>query len=114
MGHVVCRQGIMVDPVKIAVILNLEAPRSVKQLCTTLGHMRYYRNFIKGYAEITAPMEKLLKKDVIFCWNDDCKKSLDILKEKMVNAPFLVFPDWKKEFQVHVNASCIALGVVLT
>ena len=30
LGHVVCRQGLMVDPVKIAVILNLEAPRSVK------------------------------------------------------------------------------------
>lgn len=26
----------------------------------------------------------------------------------------LVFPDWKKGFQVHVDSSCIALGVVLT
>lgn len=32
----------------------------------------------------------------------------------MVTAPILVFPDWKKEFYVHVDASCIALGVVLT
>ena len=30
LGHVVCRQGLMVDPTKIMVILNLEAPRSVK------------------------------------------------------------------------------------
>ena len=28
--------------------------------------------------------------------------------------PILVFMDQKKEFHVHVNASCIALGVVLT
>ena len=114
LGHVVCRQGLMVDPAKIAVILNLEVPRSVKQLRPTLGHMRYYRNFIKGYAQITALMEKLLKKDVTFCWNDDYKKILDILKEKMVTMPILVFFDWKKEFHVHVDASCIALGVVLT
>ena len=26
----------------------------------------------------------------------------------------LVFQDWKKEFHVHVDASCIALGAVLT
>ena len=26
LGHVVCKQGLMVDPTKIAVILNLEAP----------------------------------------------------------------------------------------
>lgn len=44
----------MVDPVKIGVILNLEAPRSVKQLRDTLGHTGYYRKFIKNYAQITA------------------------------------------------------------
>jgi len=32
----------------------------------------------------------------------------------MVTATLLVFPDWKKEFHVHVDASCIALGAVLT
>ena len=31
----------------------------------------------------------------------------------MVAAPILVFPKWNKEFHVHVNASCITLGVVL-
>ena len=55
-----------------------------------------------------------MKKDVTFCWDDDCQKSLDVLKEKMVTAPILVFPDWKKEFHVHLDTSCIALGAVLT
>jgi hypothetical protein len=31
----------------------------------------------------------------------------------MVTAPILVFPDWSKEFHVHVDASSIALGFVL-
>lgn len=30
LGHVVCRQVLMVDPAKIVMILNLEARRSVK------------------------------------------------------------------------------------
>ena len=30
LGHIVCKQGLMVDPAKIVVIINLEAPRSVK------------------------------------------------------------------------------------
>jgi len=42
LSHVVCKQGLMVDPPKIAVILNLEALRSVKQLRATLGHTGYY------------------------------------------------------------------------
>lgn len=82
LGHVVCREGLMVDPMNIAVILNLEVLRSVKQLRTTLGHMRYYNIFIKGYAQIIALMEEFLKKDVTLCWNEYCKKSLDVLNEK--------------------------------
>ena len=55
-----------------------------------------------------------MKKDVTFYSNDDCQKILDVLKGKIVITPILVFPDWKKEFHIHADASCIALGVVLT
>ena len=58
-------------------------------------------------------MEKQLKKYIKFEWTPKCQEILDILKEKMVATPILVFPDWNKEFHVHVDASCIALGVVL-
>ena len=53
LGHVVCKQGIMVDPAKVTIIVNLEAPRSVKQLRATLGHTGYYQKFNKAYAQIT-------------------------------------------------------------
>jgi hypothetical protein len=55
-------------------------------------------------------MEKLLKKDIRFQWNEDCQQELDTLKEKMVTTPILVFPDWENTFHVHVDASTIALG----
>ena len=60
------------------------------------------------------PMEKLLRKDIKFQWIDECQQSLDILKEKMVKTPILVFPNWSKEFHVHVDSSSITLGAVLT
>lgn len=60
------------DPTKIVVIINLEAPRSVEQLRAMLGHSGYYKKFIKDYAQITAPMEKLLNKDATLCWNEEC------------------------------------------
>ena len=49
LGHIVCRQGLMVDPTKIAIIVNLPPPALVKQLRTTLRHTGYYIKFIKGY-----------------------------------------------------------------
>jgi hypothetical protein len=78
-----------------------------------LGHTRYYRKFIKGYAHITTPMEKLLKKDCQFHWIEECQQSFNTLKQKMVTAPILVFPSWSKEFHVHLDASSISLGEVL-
>ena len=41
-------------------------------------------------------------------------KSLDVLKGKLAFAPILVFPKWDVEFHVHVDASCITLGAMLT
>jgi len=59
-------------------------------------------------------MEKSLKKDATFCFDEECQHNRDVLKEKIVTVLILVFLDCKKEFHVRVDASCIALGVVLT
>lgn len=71
LGHVVCKKGLMVDPVKIAVIVNLEALKNVKKLHAMLGHTGYYKKFIKYYAQITTPMEKLLKKDATLYYDEE-------------------------------------------
>jgi hypothetical protein len=113
LGHIVCKQGLLVDPAKIVVIVNLPSPKIVHQLRATLGHTGYYIKFIKGYTQISASMEKMLRKDTKFQWNDDCQHGLDMLKENMVTAPILVFPDWEKTFHVHVDASAITLGAIL-
>ena len=61
----------MVDPAKVTVIINMAAPTTEKQLRSILRHTGYYRKFIQGYALISTPMEKLLKKDVSFFLDDD-------------------------------------------
>ena len=75
--------------------------------------MGYYRKFIMGYVAITALMEKLLKKDVVFNWSPKCQGRFDTLKGKLDLSPILVFPDWNKEFHMDVDASSIALKVVV-
>jgi hypothetical protein len=42
LGHVVCKDGLLVDQAKIVTILDMVAPTSVHELCATLGHTRYY------------------------------------------------------------------------
>ena len=42
-----------------------------------------------------------------------CQEILDLLKNKMVTKPILVFPELNKEFHVHVDVLYIALKIVL-
>jgi hypothetical protein len=104
---------LLVDPAKIAVIVNLPPPKSGHQLRETLGHTGHYNFFIKGYAQIVVPMEKLLKKGTKFQWNEECQQGLDTLKENMVTTPIIVFQDWENTFHVHIYASTIALGEIM-
>ena len=97
LGHIVCKECLLVDPVKIVLILSLLPSTNVKMLRATLGHIGYYCKSIKGYAAITAPMEKLLKKGAAFEWSQECQGIFDTLKAKMASTPILVFRDWNKE-----------------
>ena len=93
LGYIVCKEGILVDPTKIMIILSFPSSTNVNMLWEMLGHIGYYRKFIVVYAVITAPMEKLLKKDAAFEWSQECQGIFDTLQAKMDSTPILVFPD---------------------
>jgi hypothetical protein len=50
LGHLVCKQGFLVDHAKIVVIVNLPPPKIVRQLRVTLGHTGYYKICANHYA----------------------------------------------------------------
>jgi hypothetical protein len=88
-------------------------PTSDKQLHSMLGHIGYYRRFIKRYENITAPLENLLKKAEVFQWTPKYDKVFEILKDKFRTTPIMIFQNWENEFQVHVDASGISLGDIV-
>jgi hypothetical protein len=69
LGHVVCKEGLLVDQAKIAAIIYMPAiTSSVKAMRATFRNTGYYSKFIRNYAKMTAPLEKLLNKDEKFVW----------------------------------------------
>ncbi|GJU01918.1 putative reverse transcriptase domain-containing protein [Tanacetum coccineum] len=83
LGHVVNSNGIHVDPSKIEVVKNWEAPKS--------------------------PTEKHKK----YVWGDEQEVSFQALKDNLCNAPVLVLLDGPEDFVVYCDASCQGLGCVL-
>jgi hypothetical protein len=62
LGHVVFKDGVKVDMEKIKIILNLTPPVNHKQIKIFLGHMGYYKKFVRHYSYITFPMDEIFQK----------------------------------------------------
>ncbi|GJT70930.1 reverse transcriptase domain-containing protein [Tanacetum coccineum] len=105
--------GIEVDRAKIDVIAKLPYPTNVKGVRSFLGHVGFYRRFIKDFSMISKLMTQLLMKDTKFDFSDDCKKAFNILKEKLTTAPIIISPDWNEPFELMCDASDFAVGAIL-
>lgn len=66
LGHKVSKKGLEVDRAKIEVIENLPQPLSVKEVRSFLGHVGFYRRFIKNFSKISRFMCALLQKEIKF------------------------------------------------
>jgi hypothetical protein len=64
LGHIINRDGLAVDPKKVAPILDWEAPKDVRGIKSFIGMAGYYRRFIEGFSKIARPMTTLLEKKV--------------------------------------------------
>ena len=60
LGHIVSKEGILVDPKKIEVIIEWKPPRNVTKVLSFLGLAGYYRRFVKGFSMTAGPMTRLL------------------------------------------------------
>ena len=113
LGHKVSDKGLSPLDSKIEAIKKWIAPTDLHELRSFLGAIGYYRTFIDKYAQITAPLCKLLRKGVKYQWKDEQEKSFKMLKEKLMNAPILKFPSFNKEFIIRTDASYDGVGGVL-
>ncbi|WMV46238.1 hypothetical protein MTR67_039623 [Solanum verrucosum] len=75
LGHVVSKEGIMVDPQKIEVVKNWARPSSVTEVRSFVGLASYYHQFVKNFAAIATHLTNLTKKEIPFEWTE---KSLPV------------------------------------
>ncbi|KAG9458839.1 hypothetical protein H6P81_003347 [Aristolochia fimbriata] len=113
LGHKISEKGIEVDKAKIEVIKKLPPPTSVKGIRSFLGHVGFYKRFIKDFSKVAKPLSNLLLKDVKFDFNNECLHAFNLLKQKLISAPIIVSPDWNLPFKLMCDASDFALGAAL-
>ena len=114
LGHILSDKGILPDPEKSRVMRDFPKPKNADEVRRFVAFANYYRKFIPNFASIALPLNKLLKKDVDFDFNNDCEKSFEIIKQILISPEILQFPDFEKEFILRTDASGFALGAVLS
>jgi len=71
--HHFSSRGIEVEKNKIKIITLLPTPLKQKYVRIFIGHVGYYRRFIKDFIKIASPMFSLLFKDVDYFWTLNCQ-----------------------------------------
>eukprot|EP00798_Chlamydomonas_sp_ICE-L_P024868 gene24868-biopygen19286 len=61
LGHIIGRNGVKVNPKKVATVRDRPTPRHAKHVQQFLGLTNYFRKFIQGYSSMAAPLSGLTK-----------------------------------------------------
>jgi len=114
LGFSITRDGIRATRSKIEAVLKVKPPETTKQLFSFLCSMNYYRMLIPRFGEISANLYQMCETKRRLCvWNDEMKNLFEFLKQSLVTAPILAFPDENKPFIIHSDASGTAIASVL-
>ena len=113
LGHIIGKDRIKPDDEKIEKVKNFSIPTNIRQIRGFLGLASYYRKFIKEFSRIAKPLNLLLQKDQPYYWGDKQEKAFQTLKNHLITAPILQYPNFKQPFYVHTDASQSGLGAVL-
>lgn len=116
LGFIVSKGSVLMDPKKVAAVMNWPTPQSVKEVQRFLGFANFYRRFIKNFSMVAAPIIALTKKTKgkSFRWNSEAEMAFKELKERFSSEPILVIPDPTLPFVVEVDASEVGVGAILS
>ncbi|GJS57233.1 uncharacterized protein Tco_0652017 [Tanacetum coccineum] len=100
-------------------VLNYEKCQFMVDQGNILGHIVSAKGLevdkakIDDFSKTSQPLCKLLQKDVVFEFNDDCNIAFDKLKELLTSSPIIQPPDWNLPFEIRSDASNYDVGAVL-
>ena len=114
LGHEVSSSGVSPISAKVKAVVDFPVPDDVERVRSFLGLAGYYRDFVHNFAKVAKPLTELTEKNRAFKWSVQCQQAFQKLKDALVTAPVLAYPDFSKEFILTTDASDVGLGAVLS
>ena len=89
-------------------------PINPKEIRQFLGLCGYYWKFVPHFADILGPLAKLTGYNIKWGWCTKCDLSFQLMKDFLISAPILKYPDTSKLFNIFTDASKYGWAGVLT
>ena len=113
LGHIISKDGVIIDPKRVSAIQTLSLPRNKKEIQTFLGKINFLRRFIPNYVEIVKDITNILKKNNEVKWTVSTRFSFGQIKKAIFEALTLASPNYSLPFSIFSFASETTLTVVL-
>ncbi len=114
LGHIIDKQGISPDPEKVKAAWEFPRPpmeginaKRLKALRAFFLYLSYYRRFINGFAT------DLVGTKGAWVWGEEAERSFKALKQALVKATRLAYPDNTRPFEIHPKACDYGIGAAL-
>ena len=114
LGYILRAKGTKPLPSKTQAIQNMHPSKMPKQVCAFLGLLGYYRKLIKHIAKIAKPLTLLTHQQAKFKWTPTHYNAFLTLKESVIQALILHYPNPKKCYIVYTDTSNDACGAQLS
>lgn len=114
LGYKISKFGISPDPSKLEAVKKYPVPKKTKDVRAFLGFSGFYRRFVHNYSDISKPLTTLTQKNQKFKWSEECQRSFETIKQKLLSPPCLAFPDYTQQFILTTDASKIGISAILS
>ena len=114
LGVIISHNSVMMDPVKIAGVMEWPTPTNKKEVQSFLSFTNFYRGFIKNFSNHARPLFDLTQNDSKWRWEAAEQSAFDGLKGSITAAPVLISPDSTRPFRIEADSSDFATGAVLS
>ena len=114
LGYHIGADGILPYEGKLNALSKWPEPTNTTEVRSFVGFCSYYRQFVKDFAGIAKPLHELTKNHQQFYWNENCQRSFEDLKNRVMGAPILSHPNYDRPFVLDTDASNNSIAAVLS
>jgi hypothetical protein len=113
LGHKVSGEGVAPEDFKVTSVEKWPQPDNLKALRIFLGFCCFYRRSIPLFSRIAAPLNKLTRNDIKWCWGEVQETVFQELKRLLTTVPVMALPDLSKKFYLDSDWSWTGIGWTL-